>query len=108
MTDTPSDSHPQQPRPSGNETGPREVAVRALADQSRPEAPVGPAGALTDQILVHTSWDTAQNLIDVVTTSNAGGFALRAPKAGDGVKQRGREGFNGVVLIGSESDDQAL
>jgi hypothetical protein len=63
MTDMPSDPHPLQPRPSGNGTDPREVALRALADQSRPEAPAGSAWALTDQILVHTSWDAAQKLL---------------------------------------------
>jgi hypothetical protein len=108
MTDMPSDPHPLQPRPSGNGTEPREVALRALADQSRPEAPAGPAWALTDQVLVHTSWDAAQKLLDVVLSSNAGGFTLRGSKAGDGVKQLKREGFDGVLLIDSESYDEAL
>ena len=108
MTDMPSDPHPLQPRPSGNGTDPREVALRALADQSRPEAPAGSAWALTDQILVHTSWDAAQKLLDLVLSSNAGGFALCGSKAGDGVKQLKREGFDGVLLIDSESYDEAL
>jgi hypothetical protein len=108
MTDTPSDDRPLQPRPSSNETDPRDIALRALADRSRPEAPAGPAWALTDQILVHTSWDAAHKLLDVVQSSKAGGFALHGSKAGDGVKQLKREGFDGVLLIDSESYDEAL
>ena len=107
MIDTPPDSSPRQPRPSGNATDPREVALRVLADRPTPRAPAGPAGALTDQVLVHTSWDTGQKLLDVLLSSNAGGFALRGSKASSGVQQLRREGFDGVLLIDSESYGKA-
>jgi hypothetical protein len=76
MTDTPPDSPPLQPRSPGNGIDSREVALRVLADRSTPHAPAGPAGVLTDQVLVHTSWDAGQRLLDVVLASNAGGFVL--------------------------------
>jgi hypothetical protein len=107
MTDMPPDSSPLQPRSSDNGTDPGEVALRALADRASPDAPTGPAGALADQVLVHTSWDAGQKLLDVVLSSNAGGFALRGSRASNGVQLLKREGFDGVLLIDSESYDEA-
>jgi hypothetical protein len=108
MTDMPPDSPPPQPRPSGSGTDPRGAALRALADRSTPAAPAGPANALTDQVLVHTSWDAGQKLLDVVLSSNAGGFVLRGSKASNGVQQLKQDGFGGVLLIDPESYDEAV
>src|SRR6266545_3613624 len=108
MTDMPPDSPLPQPRPSGSGITPREVALRALADRPTPDSPAGPASALTDRVLVHTSWDAGQKLLDVVLSSNAGGFVLRGSKASNGVQQLKREGFDGVLLIDPESYHEAI
>lgn len=108
MTEMPPDSPLPQPRPPGSGIEPREVALRALADRPIPDAPAGPASALTDRVLVHTSWDAGQKLLDVVLSSNAGGFVLRGSKASNGVQQLKREGFDGVLLIDPESYDEAV
>lgn len=108
MTEMPPDSPLPQPRPSGSGIEPREVALRALADRPTPDAPAGLVSALTDQVLVHTSWDAGQKLLDAVLSSNAGGFVLRGSKASNGVQQLKREGFDGVLLIDPESYHEAV
>jgi hypothetical protein len=78
------------------------TALRALAARPAPVKPPGPVGALTDRVLVHTSWDTGQRLLDALAP-RADGLVLRGGKAGAGVRELRKGGFGGVLVIDSES-----
>lgn len=106
MTDTPLDPPVPQPRPSNNRTDPRQAAPLTLATLPAPTAPPGPAGSLTDRVLVHTSWDTGQNLLKVLSPQ-ASGLVLRGSKAGTGVHQLRKNRFDGVLIIDPEGYTQA-
>jgi hypothetical protein len=101
MTDTPPNSSVPQPRPSDNRTDPRQAALHTLAALPTPAAPPGPAGVLTDRVLVYTSWDAGQKLLKVLSPQ-ASGLVLRGRKACAGVRQLRRNHFGGVLLIDPE------
>lgn len=101
MTDTPNSSQPQ-PRPLGDGTDPRQALLRALAMRASPQEPPGPASALTDRVLVHTSWDTGKKLIGTLPL-RADGLVLCGAKAGTGVRELRSGGFDGPLVIDHET-----
>jgi hypothetical protein len=87
-----------------------EAALRALGARPTPLRPPGPVGELTDRILVHASAGRDagdRRRLLYLLPAQASGLALRGPKAGAQVRQLREEGFDGVLLIDTESYERA-
>lgn len=102
MTDTPpiSPQVPEQP-PVSQAVETRDSMLRTLAARSAPISPPGAAAALTDRILVHTSWDTASVLLPNLP-KHGSGLVLRGAKRLTGCKQLRKAEHDGVILVDPE------
>lgn len=108
MTDTPpvSPQVPEQP-PVSQAVETRDTKLRALAARTAPISPPGAAAALTDRILVHSSWDTACVLLPNLPTHGSG-LVLRGAKRFIGCKALGKAEYDGVILLDPEGDRKSV
>lgn len=90
-----------EPRPSSDKITQRETALQELSRRSAPKTAPGAAFVLTDQILLHTSWDTVRKLLPVLP-EHVGGLVLRGAKAAAGIKELRRRGFDRPVVFDPE------
>lgn len=110
MTDVPvidDSSYVPEPRPSDDRDAQREAALQALARRGTPVSPPGAAGALTDRVLLHTSWDIARQLLPVLP-EEIGGLVLRGSKAGTGIKQLAKDRFDRPLVQDPEGYRRAF
>ena len=90
-----------EPDPSGDRDTQREAALQALRRQPAPSVPAGAAAVLADRILLHTSWDTAHDLL-LVLPEQVGGLVLRGAKAAAGIRDLRTCGFDRPLVLDPE------
>lgn len=95
-----------QPRKALPPEDARAAALQALSLAPRPMAPEGPAGLLTDRVLVHACFDTGYKLLDLLP-QDVSGLVLSGKKACRGIKQLRRNRYEGVLVADPEGYTQA-
>lgn len=87
-----------QPRLASDQLTQREAVLQALGRRSAPSVPPGPVSVLADRVLLHTSWDTCRTLLPVLP-DQIGGLVLQGARAGAGIKELRKAGFDRVIVL---------
>src|SRR5688572_28509897 len=95
------------PRPDSDKIAQREAAMQAWAQRPAPQAPPGAAVVLTDQVLLHTSWDTAKDLLPGLP-GTVGGLVLRGAKVATGIRELRDRGFSRPIVVDPEGYTRAV
>jgi hypothetical protein len=74
-----------------------QAALHALGRSPQPIAPPGPAGALTDRVLVHASFEAGSRLLDLLP-ADVSGLVLRGAQSLSGMRKLRRAGYKGALV----------
>lgn len=87
---------PQQ-RPGSPALDAQAAALHALGLAPQPIAPPGPAGVLTDRVLVHASFDAGCQLLNLLP-ADVSGLVLRGAQSLSGIRKLRRVGYKGALV----------
>lgn len=74
-----------------------QTALQALGLAPQPVAPPGPAGVLTDRVLVHASFEAGSQLLDLLP-ADVSGLVLRGAQSLSGIRKLRRVGYQGALV----------